>query len=76
VFDQGTNQFLVLGATILAWQKGIPLLKRGGEIKLYIPPSLGYGYTDLVDRNTNAVIIPANSTLLFDVKLLDYTMGF
>lgn len=34
---------LDLSATILAWQIGIPLIKEGGKITLYIPPTLGYG---------------------------------
>jgi FKBP-type peptidyl-prolyl cis-trans isomerase FkpA len=75
VFDNNNNnvtpaQFL-LGQLIPGWQKGIPLIKKGGSIKLYIPPSLGYGAQDVRDPRTQAVVIPANSTLIFDMDLLD-----
>lgn len=66
VFD-GTNGAPVtftLGQLIPGWIKGIPLIKAGGRIQLYLPPTLGYG--------SNAVgTIPANSILIFDIELLD-----
>ena len=58
-----------LGALIQGWQKGIPLIKAGGSITLYIPPSLGYGNQE--QRNeAGAVIIPANSILIFNIQLV------
>lgn len=58
-----------LGRTIPGWQKGLPLIKEGGRIILYIPPSLAYGSTDIKNSN-GAVVIPANSMLIFDINLL------
>jgi len=53
-----------LGQLIPGWQRGILLIKSGGSINLYLPPSLGYG--------NNAVgTIPANSILVFNIQLLD-----
>lgn len=72
-FDQGTNVYLVLGALIDGWKKGLPLIKKGGEIKLYIPPSLAYGSQDYAPNGV--VAIPGNSTLIFEVKLIDYLPG-
>ena len=43
---------------------GIPKIKEGGKIKLYIPSVLGYG-------NVAQPNIPANSNLFFEVELLD-----
>ena len=65
-FDSSLVQPVVfqLGQLITGWQKGIPLIKKGGKITLYIPPSLGYGSED---RNG----IPANSYLIFDITLVD-----
>lgn len=76
VFDEGYGQFLVLGALIEGWKKGIPLIKKGGEIKLFVPPTLGYGPEDLVDKNNGQVIIPGKSMLIFDVKLIDFESGY
>lgn len=73
-FDNQSNAVFVLGALIEGWRRGIPKLKKGGEIKLYIPPSLGYGHTDIKDVN-GKVVIPKNSILKFDIKLTDYTTG-
>ena len=51
-----------LGQLITGWQLGLPLIKTGGKIKLYLPPTLGYG-----SRAVGS--IPANSVLIFDITL-------
>ncbi len=70
IFDQQSSFVSKLGELIDGWKKGIPLIQKGGEIWLYIPPSLGYGSNDINDA-TGAVVIPGNSILIFDIKLLD-----
>lgn len=52
-----------LSTLIGGWQLGIPLIKTGGKIKLFIPPSLGYG-------NQSFQSVPANSILVFDIDLV------
>jgi FKBP-type peptidyl-prolyl cis-trans isomerase FkpA len=65
VFDQATSPVSFnLGGLITGWKNTIPLIKAGGRIVLYIPPSLGYG-------NQAAGTIPANSILIFEVDLID-----
>jgi FKBP-type peptidyl-prolyl cis-trans isomerase FkpA len=73
-FDSGNEKYFVLGALIEGWRKGIPLIKKGGQIKLFLPPSLAYGPDGYVENGQ--VIIPPNTQLIFDVTLLDYSPGF
>ena len=73
VFDSNTSPSgisFVLGQLIVGWQRGLTLIKSGGTMTIYIPPSLGYGQVDRTDGNGN-VVIPANSYLKFDIHLLD-----
>ena len=72
IFDStkaGETAYFPLGGFITGWQKGIPLVKAGGEINLYIPPSLGYGANDFPSSGT--VVIPKNSYLVFKVRVVD-----
>ena len=52
------------GRVIKGWDEGIAFLNVGDSATLIIPSELGYG---AADRPT----IPANSTLIFDVQLMD-----
>lgn len=54
---------------IPGFQIGVNGMREGGERLLKIPPEFAYGSNDVKDASST-VIIPANSTLLFNVKLL------
>lgn len=70
VFDQQSSFVTELVNVIAGWQQGVPIIKKGGEISLYIPPSLGYGSQAIRTANPN-ITIPPYSILIFDIHLLD-----
>jgi peptidylprolyl isomerase len=63
-FDSGTRQFPLTGV-VAGFREGIAGMRVGGERKLVLPPALGYGATPPQGSG-----IPANSVLVFDVKLV------
>ena len=63
-YTRGEPLSFRLDGVIPGWTEGLKNIKKGGKIKLVIPPDLAYGKTGVPG-------IPANSTLVFDVELLD-----
>ncbi len=61
--DSGETITWPLSGFIQGWLNGIPLIKTGGKIRLFIPPYLAYG------DSPNGTI-PANSILFFEVELV------
>ena len=66
--DRGQPFVFSLGAgeVIQGWDRGVRGMQVGGVRKLTIPPELAYG-----DRPVGGGLIPANSTLVFEVQLLE-----
>jgi peptidylprolyl isomerase len=62
--DEPFSFLLGMGQVIPGWDEGIKLMKKGSKVRLLVPPHLAYGAMELEK-------IPANSTLLFDIELLD-----
>lgn len=54
---------------IPGFQIGVNGMKEGGERLMAVPPELGYGTQDVKDKD-GKVIIPANTNIIFDVKLV------
>ncbi len=63
-FDSGTATF-PLRNVVSGWQEGIPLFKKGGRGKLFIPSYMGYG-------TSGSGSVPANSVLAFDIYLISF----
>jgi FKBP-type peptidyl-prolyl cis-trans isomerase FkpA len=64
-FDKSTSPVeFPLSGVIEGWQIGIPLIKKGGKIKLIIPSTYAYGCNGRPG-------IPSNAVLYFDVDLVD-----
>lgn len=64
-FDKSTSPVdFPLSRVIVGFRNGLPLIKTGGKIRLFVPPSLGYGANPPQGSS-----IPANAILIFDVSL-------
>lgn len=66
-FDQSADPSRsnwILRELIEGWQIGLPLIKKGGQIKLIIPSAYAYGCNPTGS-------IPGNSVLYFDINLVD-----
>ena len=55
------------GEVIKGWDEGVAQMSLGQKAKLTCPPAFAYG-----DKSVVNGLIPANSTLIFEVELLSF----
>ena len=66
ILDQTTTPITnPLNNLIAGWQIGLPLIAKGGHIKMVVPSSLCYGCNGVPGR------VPANAIIYFDITLVD-----
>ncbi len=63
--ERGEPVEFPVGGVIPGWVEGLQLMNVGSKYKFYIPSELAYG------AQSPTPAIPANSTLVFEVELLD-----
>ncbi|QEY59270.1 FKBP-type peptidyl-prolyl cis-trans isomerase [Pseudomonas sp. C27(2019)] len=63
--ERGEPVEFPVGGVIPGWVEGLQLMSVGEKFKFYIPSELAYG------AQSPTPAIPANSTLVFEVELLD-----
>jgi FKBP-type peptidyl-prolyl cis-trans isomerase FkpA len=70
LIDSGTNVKFEPGSVIAGLRAGLLGMRVGGRRKLVIPSELAYGGVSRKDPSTGKILIPRQSTLVFDVDLL------
>jgi FKBP-type peptidyl-prolyl cis-trans isomerase FkpA len=72
VFDQNTAAPLPVNGVVPGFAEALQLMKKGGRYKIWIPSALGYGDQAIPDPQTGKPIIPAGSTLIFEIEMIDF----
>lgn len=72
LFDSGIAKTFTPTDLIAGFRNGMIGMRQGGKRKLVIPSALGYGGTSIKNAD-NSIRIPRQSTLVFDIEVLQVT---
>ena len=65
-YKENTTMEFKLSATIEGYQEALLMTKKGGRIRFFVPPELGWGKKGSGGR------IGPNAVVIFDVALIDF----
>lgn len=70
-YNQPLTPFSLL-QVVPGWQEGIPMMKKGGKYRLYLPYNLAYGEQGMFNPQSQTYDIQPFESLKFYIELLDY----
>lgn len=71
-FDKSTQPTpMPVSAVVPGFSEALKLMAKGESLRVWIPSRLAYGAADQRD-DQGKVVIPGNSTLVFDIELIDF----
>jgi FKBP-type peptidyl-prolyl cis-trans isomerase FkpA len=73
LFDSGTNVVFDLDLVVAGFRSGVLGMKEGGKRKIVIPSELGYGRAVQKNLQTGEIIVPRQSTLIYDLEVVKVT---
>lgn len=69
-YKQPLNAFSLAGV-VQGWQEGMPMMKKGGKYRLYVPFQLAYGDQGMFNPQSNSYDIQPYESLVFYIELLN-----
>lgn len=67
--ERDDHMVLNLKLMLEGWRITLPLIKTGGKIKIWLPPSLAYGRDGKKVGSTQ--VVPPNSIMIYDITLYE-----
>ena len=71
MYKQPLTAFSLL-SVVPGWTEGIPLMKKGGKYRLYLPFHLAYGEQGMFNQQTQSYDIQPYESLVFYIELINY----
>ena len=67
--ERDDNTVLNLKLMLEGWRTALPLIKAGGRIRIWLPPSLAYGWEGKKVGATE--VVPPNAIMIYDITLYE-----